>query len=759
MTDTVSLIGKEISGCEILSKTAEGGMGAVYKARHKALNRIVCVKILSPSLANDKKAVELFLTEARAIAELDHPNIVNVYNVGKEKGFYFIVMSFIEGQTLSMLLKKNKILPIGQVLDLFDGVLQGLDAAHAKGIIHRDIKPSNILINPQGQAKVVDFGIAKKVDKDKGSTKTTELAGTAYFIAPEQALGRDLDTRADLYSIGASLYYVLTGQFPYNGKNTIDIIQKHINEPVPDPAKVRKDMPGWLSLGIQKLMSKNPADRFQTAKETYSYFRKMRAEEQLRLKSGAGRAIELGDEGPLKIIKEEQFSTDTVKRQRIENYPAHRVTAPSSSNLPSLPQMDEMPDSSAKPQPAPAKEPSIRIPQNNFMPQASLVSATGLQEESSKSNLIKSILQLIAFVPLYLAFAAGIVYLYYSFGKVCSVHISEHAGFLYNMISPFVAAEYAPNQLALTALAAMGLAFILASSALKPFARSTANLLILAFCSYLAGLFTPEVPFMELSMVKQFLFTPEYCLCYLVISASWAVSLFWRINRTIPQGFLGVALVALSMTMVYLASHLSIVPDAHSVMTKGLLYAALFCSLLIAYYLLSPKEKETMLLPSVLFLVALISLWTYSVSGLAADMNTTLRALVAKVEVKKAHVDAKNMSISTGVNKFSQVNNTNELTPLTVEEAMKFLEPQVDRLAPGVFDEETKPLFLSLLVRNYQGGRSKMKVGAWDYALSYPIKNFNENAKNNNAYFFLILMLGVLGVLGCAGNVIFGDEL
>ena len=214
MTENPSLVGKEISGCEILNKVAEGGMGAVYKARHKALNRIVCVKILSPALANDKKAVELFLTEARAIAELDHPNIVNVYNVGKEKGYYFIVMSFIEGQTLSVLLKKNKVLPIGLVLDLFEGVLLGLDAAHAKGIIHRDIKPSNILINPQGQAKLVDFGIAKKVNKEKGSTKTTELAGTAYFIAPEQALGKDLDTRADLYSLGASLYYVLTGQFP-----------------------------------------------------------------------------------------------------------------------------------------------------------------------------------------------------------------------------------------------------------------------------------------------------------------------------------------------------------------------------------------------------------------------------------------------------------------------------------------------------------------------------------------------------------------
>ena len=107
MTENPSLVGKDISGCEILNKVAEGGMGAVYKARHKALNRIVCVKILSPALANDKKAVELFLTEARAIAELDHPNIVNVYNVGKEKGYYFIVMSFIEGQTLSMLLKRN----------------------------------------------------------------------------------------------------------------------------------------------------------------------------------------------------------------------------------------------------------------------------------------------------------------------------------------------------------------------------------------------------------------------------------------------------------------------------------------------------------------------------------------------------------------------------------------------------------------------------------------------------------------------------
>lgn len=315
-----SLIGTDISGCEILQKVAEGGMGAVYKARHKALNRIVCVKILSPALANDKKAVELFLSEARAVAELDHPNIVNVYNVGKERGYYFIVMSFIEGQTLSVMLKRRKVLPVNLVLDLFDGILKGLNVAHEKGIIHRDIKPSNILITSDMHPKIVDFGIAKKVDKEKGTTKTTELAGTAYFIAPEQALGRDLDTRADLYSIGASMYYVLTGQFPYNGKNTIDIIQKHINDPVPDPSKIRKDLPPWLTQAIQKLMSKDPAKRFQTAKETYLFFQKMRAEDQLRLKSGTtGSVIDLETDSSLKIIKESPIeNTESIKKKRQE---------------------------------------------------------------------------------------------------------------------------------------------------------------------------------------------------------------------------------------------------------------------------------------------------------------------------------------------------------------------------------------------------------------------------------------------------------
>jgi hypothetical protein len=368
-------------------------------------------------------------------------------------------------------------------------------------------------------------------------------------------------------------------------------------------------------------------------------------------------------------------------------------------------------------------------------------------------------MRLIIFVPLFLAFTAGIIYLFYSFGKICSVHISEHAGLIHNIISPFKAAEYAPNQLAFSALALIGFALIFASSAIKAFGRSTTNLLFLAFCSYLAGLFTPEVPFMQLSMVKQFLLTPEYCLCYFVIAFVWVLAFCWKLNRTFPQGLLGVALMCLSMTTVYLAAHLSIPPNPESVLTKVLLLSALFCSLLVAYYLLSPKEKETMLLPTILFLLGCVSLWTYSVSGLSSNINTTLNALISKIEINTHHSDKQNMNISSSMSTFSQLNKTNDITPLTNEEAIEFLEPKVDKIAPNIFDDSTKPFFLNMLVRYYKVGPSKMKVGVWDYVLSYPIKNFNNHAKNNNAYFFLILMLSALGTLGCAGHIIFGDDL
>ena len=767
MSEKTSLVGQVISGCEILQKTAEGGMGAVYRARHKALNRIVCVKILSPALATDKKAVELFLTEARAIAELDHPNIVNVYNVGKEHGYYFIVMSFVEGQTLSALLKKQRVIPVGQVLDLFDGVLQGLNAAHEKGIIHRDIKPSNILINPQGQPKIVDFGIAKKMDTS-GNTKTTELAGTAYFIAPEQALGRNLDTRADLYSIGASLYYVLTGQFPYNGKNTIEIIQKHINNPVPNPNDLRKDLPAWLGPAIQKLMSKNPEDRFQTAKETYSYFRKMRADDQLRLKTGnAGKAIDLGQEGPLIVVKEDRMPTQTLRTLRASQAKKNTHSTHPTVNSSLMPKLNAASNAAAAAQAAPVKKAPSRMQDASHVKPIDTFTATSrsAQTISTVASLRKKIVSFIIFMPLFALIAGAITYLFHQLGTVCSVHVNASAGLIHNILFSLIPKTYAPNQLLLSAICIGAVAAIFAVSMFKAFARSTTTLLFLAFVSFLAGLFTPHVPFMRLSHVSASLFSPEFYLCYLVIALAWGVSLCGTINRSIGQGVLGSVLVVFCSVLAYLSSSLSIAPNNGQVLYSIILYASIFCGICAAFYLLSRTYKDSVFLPLILLLVSVGGIWVYCVSGLATSMLSTLDVLASRVEVNTyANIRAEDTSstpkdlIPTST-AFRNLDRSNEFTGLSLRETTAALQPRLEKAAPNVFDEETSALFAGLLAPYYQGGTQRMKMGVWNFALTLPVHNFNYDAQENDAYFFLITMLYVFGLCGCAGTILFGEDL
>ena len=765
MSTTPSLVGKIISGCEILEKTAEGGMGAVYRAKHRALNRIVCVKILSPALSNDKKAVELFLTEARAIAELDHPNIVNVYNVGKEHGFYFIVMSFIEGQTLSSLLKKNKVLPVKKVLDLFDGVLQGLEAAHAKGIIHRDIKPSNILINLQGQAKLVDFGIAKKMEKD-GSTKTSELAGTAYFIAPEQALGQNLDTRADLYALGASLYYVLTGQFPYNGKNTIEIIQKHINNPVPNPAELRRDLPAWLGPAIQKLMSKNPDDRFQTAKETYLYFRKMRAEDQLRFESGSGgKAVDLGGEESMMVVKEERHPTQTLRTQRdLYSKPTQHTV----NNL-IMPQINENMSPEKYQTELARRKLAASVPSVQMLKTDAAKPDTSFTKKQNSgprfmSATQRKVLSFLLWVPLFAVFAGIIAYVFYSLGHICSVHVSPQAGMWDNIIGPFFSSPYAPNQLTMTIVCAVVLACIFASSAIRAYAHSTTLLLFLAGSSYVAGLFTPEVPFMEMSKMTQFLFSPEYYLCYLVLALSWGLSLCWTINRSLAQGILGAALVIFCMSLAHAAAHLSIAPNSQNALLTALFYLSIFCGICAIYYLISRTYKDAILLPFFLFLVAVFGMWAYTVSGLAASVENTVEALIAHVEVdnRKPRPVSSNLQDElelTPNSGLKEVDQSNEFTHLTLSEVAEKLAPRIEKATPGVFNDQTRMLFARLMAPYYQGGEQPMKLAAWGFALTYPIYHFNKNAKENDAYFFLMAMLYCFCLLGCASTFITEDTL
>ncbi|MBR2865157.1 MAG: serine/threonine protein kinase [Elusimicrobiaceae bacterium] len=772
MLDGQSMIGKEISGCEILTKVAEGGMGAVFKARHKALNRIVCVKILSPALANDKKAVSLFLTEARAIAELDHPNIVNVYNVGKEQGYYFIVMSFVEGQTLSAMLKKERVLPIGRVLDLFEGVLKGLSVAHEKGIIHRDIKPSNILITPEGKPKIVDFGIAKKVDKEKGSTKTTELAGTAYFIAPEQALGKDIDTRADLYSIGASMYYVLTGHFPYNGKNTIDIIQKHINDPVPNPTKLRTDLPGWLALAIQKLMCKNPNERFQTAKEVYMHFNKMRAEEQLKVNTTHGRAVvNLGVESSLKIVSDNTPHKHEEKMGATDFYRSAiaRQTQPAQkgANNTQMPSLDDLGNTPAEklPKTPPPTAPTIElVPEKSVKTATIPASANTITAIRSAKKYAKTLLQLAVFLPLVLAFAAVVGNIFFTLGSICSTYVVEGNGVLSNIFAPLSAGQVAPNQILYTILAVIMLAGIFASSAIKAFAKSTAALLALAAASYLAGLFTPDIKFFDTSNISEYLFSAEYGLCYLVVSAAWAVSICFDFNRTIPEKILGAALVIFSLTLTYCATSLTLHPDMSALPTKLVFLGALLFGILAIYYL-TAAEQGTIILPTICLLLSLGCCWVYNVSGLAHNGQTTLDTLVDVVPMPDAtpwqmtSFQATNEALNiTRPGAFKSIGSDALIFYQTPEERLEYLRKGIEENAGKFIEQDKVPFFVDLMLAYYLTGPSKASFKIWDLALSYPIDNFNRNAQNNNAYFFLVMLLFIMAGINCAGAILFKED-
>jgi len=266
--------GTAFAGCRIAGKIGQGGMGTVYKAYHEALGKDICIKFLSPDLARDQRNIEFFMREARSAARLDHPNIVHIYNFGEENGVYFIIMSYVDGQSLSDLILEKGPLPVEEASEIMIEVLEGLAHAHSKTIIHRDIKPSNILMSSDGKPRIVDFGLARSINEEKQLTMAGEMVGTAYFMSPEQGLAAAVDHRADLYSTGATYFYILTGRNPFEGKTSIEVVHKHIGEPPPNIVLVKPDVPLWVSTIIDRSMRKKPADRYQTAEEMAAVLRK-----------------------------------------------------------------------------------------------------------------------------------------------------------------------------------------------------------------------------------------------------------------------------------------------------------------------------------------------------------------------------------------------------------------------------------------------------------------------------------------------------
>ncbi|MBN7772051.1 Stk1 family PASTA domain-containing Ser/Thr kinase [Clostridium aminobutyricum] len=252
---------------ELLEQIGEGGMAVVYKARCRVLNRYVAIKILKPEFTKDLKLVEKFKKESQAAASLVHPNIVGVYDVGKEGNINYIVMELVEGKILSDMIKENGPFDYKKAIDITQQIARGLSCAHKNHIIHKDVKPHNILLTTDGVAKITDFGIAKFVDNATIVGNTDTVMGSVHYFSPEQARGGYVDEKSDIYSLGIVLYEMITGTVPFDGENPVTVALMHINDEIIPPSKVVNGVPPVLEQIIMKATNKIQVNRFKSADE------------------------------------------------------------------------------------------------------------------------------------------------------------------------------------------------------------------------------------------------------------------------------------------------------------------------------------------------------------------------------------------------------------------------------------------------------------------------------------------------------------
>lgn len=249
---------------EILEKIGTGGMSDVYKAKCHKLNRLVAVKVLKQEFSENENFVSKFRTEAQAAAGLMHPNIVNVYDVGEENGVYYIVMELVDGITLKNYIEKKARISVKEAISIAIQISMGIEAAHNNHIIHRDIKPQNIIISKDGKVKVTDFGIAKAASSN---TITSNVMGSVHYTSPEQARGGYSDEKSDIYSLGITMFEMLTGRVPFNGETTVAIAIKHIQEELPSPRDYVSEIPVSVEQIVFKCCQKSPDRRYQSIAE------------------------------------------------------------------------------------------------------------------------------------------------------------------------------------------------------------------------------------------------------------------------------------------------------------------------------------------------------------------------------------------------------------------------------------------------------------------------------------------------------------
>jgi serine/threonine protein kinase len=257
-----------IGNYELLEKVAEGGMGSVWRARHMETGQIVAIKIMPAHMASNPTLLRRFEQEFRAASRLDHPNIVRALDYGDTGNTPYLVMEFVEGESLGQKIERDGKLPEAECVRIVAQVAQGLHRAHKQGIIHRDVKPDNVMVTPTGEAKLADLGLVKEVDADLNLTKTGRGLGTPHFMAPEQfRSAKDADVRADVYSLAATLYMMVTGELPFKSNGPLDAWMKKMNNDLTPPRQIAPEISERTDWAIRRAMSPNKEQRPSTCRE------------------------------------------------------------------------------------------------------------------------------------------------------------------------------------------------------------------------------------------------------------------------------------------------------------------------------------------------------------------------------------------------------------------------------------------------------------------------------------------------------------
>ncbi len=270
--------GQKIPGYKILGKLGAGAMATVYKAKQISLDRMVAIKVLPPKYANNPQFIERFYAEGRAAAQLNHPNIVQAFDVGRSGELYFFIMEYVDGRTVYDDIVKHKRYPEPEALDIIIQIAEALEHAHGKGLIHRDVKPKNVMITREGVAKLADMGLARAItDKEAAEAEAGKAFGTPYYISPEQIRGeKDVGPPADIYSLGSTLYHMVTGSVPFDGKNPSAVMHKHLKAELVPPDHVNPKLSASISEVIEMMMAKNPAKRYRTCADLLLDLRQVR---------------------------------------------------------------------------------------------------------------------------------------------------------------------------------------------------------------------------------------------------------------------------------------------------------------------------------------------------------------------------------------------------------------------------------------------------------------------------------------------------